>query len=69
MLNVEYARGAAGLLLCFRLYESRTTAVSSTAAGTPRQQVMFVADKVAEADRRLLLSSELEPITLPDGMT
>ena len=57
------------LLLSFKLHESRTAAVSSTAARTPRQLVMFVVDEVVEADRRLLLSSELEPITLPDGTT
>jgi len=66
MLN---PRGAAGLLLCFKLHESRMAAASSTAAGTPRKQVMFVVDKVVEADRHLLLSSELESITLPDGTT
>jgi len=43
--------------------------VSSTAAATLRQLVMFVVDKVVEEDRRLLLASELESITLPDGTT
>jgi Guanine nucleotide exchange factor in Golgi transport N-terminal len=43
--------------------------VSSTAAATLRQLVMFVVDKVVEEDRRILLASELEPITLPDGTT
>ena len=28
---------------------------------------MFVVDKVVEEDRRLLLTGELESITLPDG--
>ena len=30
---------------------------------------MFVVDKVVEEDRRMLLASELEPITLPNGIT
>ncbi|KAI0300723.1 hypothetical protein B0F90DRAFT_1722805 [Multifurca ochricompacta] len=60
---------ANSLLLCFKLHESRTAVVSSTAAATLRQLVMFVVDKVVEEDRRLLLASELESITLPDGTT
>ena len=43
--------------------------MSSTAAATWRQLVMFVVDKVVEEDRRLLLASELELITLPEGTT
>ena len=43
--------------------------MSSTAAATLRQLVMFVVDKVVEEDRRLLLANELESITLPDGTT
>ena len=43
--------------------------VSSTAAATLRQLVMFVVDKVTEEDRRMLLANELESITLPDGTT
>jgi hypothetical protein len=43
--------------------------VSSTAAATLRQLVMFVVDKVIEEDRRMLLANELESITLPDGTT
>ena len=43
--------------------------MSSTAAATLRQLVMFIVDKVIEEDRRLLLASELESITLPDGTT
>lgn len=43
--------------------------VSSTAAATLRQLVMFVVDKVVEEDRRMLLANELESITLPDGTT
>ena len=43
--------------------------VSSTAAATLRQLVMFVVDKVVEEDRRMLLANELESITLPDGAT
>jgi Guanine nucleotide exchange factor in Golgi transport N-terminal/Dimerisation and cyclophilin-binding domain of Mon2 len=60
---------AQALLLCFKLHESRTVVVSSTAAATLRQLVMFVVDKVVEEDRRLLLANELESITLPDGNT
>jgi len=41
--------------------------MSSTAAVMPRQLVMFVVDKVVEEDRHLLLASELESTTLPDG--
>ena len=57
------------LLLFFKLHESRTAVVSSTAAATLRQLVMFVVDKIVEEDRRMLLASELELITLPDGTT
>jgi hypothetical protein len=57
------------LLLCFKLHESRTAVVSSTAAATLRQLVMFVVDKVVEEDRRMMLANELESITLPDGTT
>ncbi|KAI9452204.1 hypothetical protein F5148DRAFT_1237059 [Russula earlei] len=60
---------ANALLLCFKLHDSRTAVVSSTAAATLRQLVMFVVDKVIEEDRRLLLANELESITLPDGTT
>src|SRR5579863_2126839 len=70
MMNVEYAPVTLqALLLCFKLHESRTAVVSSTAAATLRQLVMFVVDKVVEEDRRPLLASELESITLPDGTT
>jgi len=43
--------------------------VSSTAAATLRQLVVFVIDKVVEEDQRMLLANELESITLPDGTT
>jgi hypothetical protein len=43
--------------------------VSFTAAATLRQFVTFVANKVVEEDRRTLLTSELESMTLPDGTT
>ncbi|KAH9955055.1 hypothetical protein BC827DRAFT_1262095 [Russula dissimulans] len=39
---------ANALLLCFKPHESRTAVVSSTAAETLRQLVMFVVDKVVE---------------------
>jgi len=38
------------LLLCFRLQESRIAVVSSTAAATLRQLVMFVFDKVVDLE-------------------
>jgi hypothetical protein len=43
--------------------------VSSTAAATLRQLVMFVVDKVVEEGRRMLLANELESTTLPDRLT
>ncbi|KAI8977746.1 hypothetical protein BD414DRAFT_154340 [Trametes punicea] len=56
------------LLLCFRLQESRIAVVSSTAAATLRQLVMFVVDKVVDEDRRdeLADSAKAEAI-LPNG--
>ncbi|KAI0738261.1 hypothetical protein C8Q80DRAFT_1207991 [Daedaleopsis nitida] len=58
------------LLLCFRLQESRIAVVSSTAAATLRQLVMFVVDKVVDEDRRdeLVESAKREAI-LPNGAT
>ncbi|TFK51181.1 hypothetical protein OE88DRAFT_1807990 [Heliocybe sulcata] len=56
------------LLLSFRLQESRIAVVSSTAAATLRQLVMFIVDKVVDEDRKEELDSTLqEEITLPDG--
>ncbi|KAF8656137.1 hypothetical protein AX16_002739 [Volvariella volvacea WC 439] len=56
------------LLLCFKLQESRIAVVSSTAAATLRQLVMFVVDKMVEEDRREDLDSELlREVPLPDG--
>jgi hypothetical protein len=40
------------LLLCFKLQESKIAVVSSTAAATLRQLVMFVFDKMVDEDRR-----------------
>jgi hypothetical protein len=58
------------LLLCFKLQESRIAVVSSTAAATLRQLVMFVVDKMIEEDRlddvNILSRSEVQ---LPDGTT
>jgi hypothetical protein len=45
-----------------------TAVVSSTAAATLRQLVMFI-DKIIEEDRRMPLTNELESITLPDRLT
>ncbi|KAH9933694.1 hypothetical protein B0H21DRAFT_699431 [Amylocystis lapponica] len=58
------------LLLCFRLQESRIAVVSSTAAATLRQLVMFVVDKVVDEDRRDEVEvGTLAEMTLPDGST
>lgn len=58
------------LLLCFKLQESRIAVVSSTAAATLRQLVMFVVDKVVdEARRDDLEGQDLSDITLPNGTT
>jgi hypothetical protein len=43
--------------------------VSSTAAATLRQLVMFIVDKIVEEGRRMLLTNELESIALPGRMT
>ncbi|KAI1793675.1 hypothetical protein LXA43DRAFT_971708 [Ganoderma leucocontextum] len=58
------------LLLCFRLQESRIAVVSSTAAATLRQLVMFVVDKVVDEDRReeITDSTKIETV-LPNGTT
>ncbi|OCH93573.1 hypothetical protein OBBRIDRAFT_885401 [Obba rivulosa] len=56
------------LLLCFKLQESRIAVVSSTAAATLRQLVMFIFDKVVDEDRRGDVPEEaLEEISLPNG--
>jgi hypothetical protein len=62
------------LLLCFRLQESRIAVVSSTAAATLRQLVMFVFDKVADIDRltkddadEKIAESTFIDVTLPSG--
>ncbi|KAJ3522926.1 hypothetical protein NM688_g8802 [Phlebia brevispora] len=58
------------LLLCFKLQESRIAVVSSTAAATLRQLVMFVVDKVVDEDRRDDLPQDLfTEVTVPDGTT
>lgn len=61
------------LLLCFKLQESRIAVVSSTAAATLRQLLMFVVDKMVNEDR-LSESDDTPPftlteITLPNGTT
>lgn len=56
------------LLLCFKLQESRIAVVSSTAAATLRQLVMFVVDKVVEEDKREV-PSDLKDTYLPNGTT
>lgn len=58
------------LLLCFKLQESRIAVVSSTAAATLRQLVMFVVDKVVDEDRRDESSTiDFADVTLPNGDT
>ncbi|CAL1702898.1 unnamed protein product [Somion occarium] len=58
------------LLLCFKLQESRIAVVSSTAAATLRQLVMFVFDKVVDEDRRDESDEiHLSEIILPNGDT
>jgi hypothetical protein len=56
------------LLLCFRLQESKIAVVSSTAAATLRQLVMFVVDKMVIEDAEEHLSpTQLSEVQLPDG--
>jgi len=58
------------LLLCFKLQESKIVVVSSTAAATLRQLVMFVVDKMVTEDRRDDFNEQdLTEVTLPDGTT
>ncbi|KAF8879578.1 guanine nucleotide exchange factor in Golgi transport N-terminal-domain-containing protein [Infundibulicybe gibba] len=58
------------LLLCFKLQESKTAVVSSTAAATLRQLVMFVVDKMVDEDRLEDLTPEVcFEVELPDGTT
>ena len=61
-------RDIQALLLCFRLQDSRIAVVSSTAAATLRQLVMFVVDKMVEEDKHDSVDPRLlEDVTLPDG--
>lgn len=63
---------ADGLRVAFRLHESRTPVVASTAAATLRQLVMHVLDKLSSAPRAVEMdpaSPELEPTLLADGST
>ncbi|KAF7329520.1 Protein MON2 [Mycena kentingensis (nom. inval.)] len=55
------------LLLCFRLQESKIAVVSSTAAATLRQLVMFVFDKMVDEDRRD--DADTYEMRLPNGTT
>ncbi|KAH7925996.1 hypothetical protein BV22DRAFT_1111998 [Leucogyrophana mollusca] len=58
------------LLLCFKLQDSRIAVVSSTAAATLRQLVMFVVDKMVDEDRQEVIDPNmLTETTLPDGTT
>ncbi|KAF9267021.1 hypothetical protein L218DRAFT_955496 [Marasmius fiardii PR-910] len=58
------------LLLCFKLQESKIAVVSSTAAATLRQLVMFVVDKMVDEDRQDDIElNVLSEVHLPDGTT
>ncbi|KAH0826455.1 guanine nucleotide exchange factor in Golgi transport N-terminal-domain-containing protein [Lanmaoa asiatica] len=58
------------LLLCFKLQDSRIAVVSSTAAATLRQLVMFVVDKMVKEDKQDSVDPKLlEHVALPDGTT
>ncbi|KAF8345051.1 hypothetical protein F5887DRAFT_1282803 [Amanita rubescens] len=55
------------LLLCFKLQESKIAVVSSTAAATLRQLVMFVVDRMVIEDKQDDVRVEdLTEVTLPD---
>ncbi|VDB92020.1 unnamed protein product [Peniophora sp. CBMAI 1063] len=63
---------ASGLRVAFKLHESRTPVVASTAAATLRQLVMHVLDKLSSAPRSSELDSadpEMQPTMLADGST
>ncbi|EIW78018.1 hypothetical protein CONPUDRAFT_146079 [Coniophora puteana RWD-64-598 SS2] len=55
------------LLLCFKLQDSRIAVVSSTAAATLRQLVMFVVDKMVTEDRQEETPNSQIDTVLPDG--
>lgn len=58
------------LLLCFKLQDSRIAVVSSTAAATLRQLVMFIFEKMVNEDRQESNGTpELSEAALPDGST
>ncbi|KAF8057511.1 hypothetical protein FPV67DRAFT_1527758 [Lyophyllum atratum] len=58
------------LLLCFKLQESKIAVVSSTAAATLRQLVMFVVDKmVVEDGMEDVEGQDMSEVKLPDGTT
>ncbi|RDB21958.1 Protein MON2 [Hypsizygus marmoreus] len=57
------------LLLCFKLQESKIAVVSSTAAATLRQLVMFVVDKMVVEDDEDIDPAILADVKLPDGTT
>ena len=55
-------------MFCFKMQESRIAVVSSTAAATLRQLVMFIIDKVVDEDKKELLKpNEYTETVLPDG--
>ncbi|KIM30394.1 hypothetical protein M408DRAFT_21910 [Serendipita vermifera MAFF 305830] len=64
--DVHGATMGDALLLCFRLQESRIAVVSSTAAATLRQLVMFVFEKVL-SKKETDPPESLTTVRLPDG--
>ncbi|KAG1875786.1 guanine nucleotide exchange factor in Golgi transport N-terminal-domain-containing protein [Suillus subluteus] len=73
--TVYYSRYLSGylskaLLLCFKLQDSRIAVVSSTAAATLRQFVMFIFEKMVDEDRQESNGTpDLSEAALPDGST
>jgi hypothetical protein len=59
--NFHHSRQTTRRRTCFRV-------MSSTAAATLRQLVMFVVIKVVQEDHRMVLSNERESITLPNRL-
>ncbi|KAG1830278.1 guanine nucleotide exchange factor in Golgi transport N-terminal-domain-containing protein [Suillus subalutaceus] len=73
--SVYYSRYLSGylskaLLLCFKLQDSMIAVVSSTAAATLRQLVMFIFGKMVNEDRQESNGTpDLSEAALPDGST
>jgi len=68
--NIVMSNVSQALLLCFKLQDSRIAVVSSTAAATLRQLVMFVFDKMGDEDRRGSVPQDaMTEVNLPNGRT